>query len=151
ALAPFRTGSATLPQTLAASLPPTPPKAQSDTEPLDVIPVGPAPRPRLKRPQAPEATPRKGRSLLGCLLIATLVVLSITGLVAFTIYLVVDKVSHGVSQFWEEAAKQNRSWDNVEKNFSPPAADIADDKLFPAKLGDYELVGVNSAVDAPEL
>jgi hypothetical protein len=119
---------------------------------MDVIPVGPAPRPRLKKP-TPASPPalRKGRSLLGCLLIAGLVILSITGLLAFAIYLIVDRGSHVINDFWQEAVKQQRSWDNIEKTFSPPAADIADDKLFPEKLGDFELVGINTSAAAPEL
>jgi serine/threonine protein kinase len=158
ALAPFRTGGPVSPRASASAVR-EPALAETrgetgirhDTEPLDVIPVGPVPRPRLKRPAKPEPAPRKGRSLLGCLLIAALVILSITGLIAFTIYLIVDRGSHVIGEFWQEAVKQQRSWENIEKNFSPPAADIADDKLFPEKLGDFERVGINSLAAAPEL
>jgi serine/threonine protein kinase len=157
ALAPFRSSSPVSLLTLASAAPALA-KARgktSDTEPMDVIPVGPAPLPRLKRPTpAAEPKPKKGRSLLGCLLIAVLVILSVTGLLAFAIYLIVDRGGRALTEFWQEAVKQQRSWDNIEKSFSPPAADIADEKLFPQKLGErgeFELVGINSSAAAPEL
>jgi hypothetical protein len=119
---------------------------------LEVIPVGPAPPPRLRKPPPPpEPKPRKGRTLLGCFVLALVMILAVTGLVGYGIYLVVDRTSRGVSELWNEAKKESRNWEEVGKNFTPPADDVEQDKLFPGHLGDFQRQGVNDKSQVPEL
>jgi hypothetical protein len=119
---------------------------------LDVLPAGPAPRPRLKaQPPPPAPKPRKGRTLLGCFMLAVLIILSITGLAAFGIYLIVDRASHGISRIFEDAVKESRTWEEVSRNFTPPATDVKPTELWPAKIGDWANTEENVSTAIPEL
>src|SRR5262249_12725627 len=104
--------------------------------------------PAIARSRAKEAQlsrPPTGRNLLGCFLLAAVAIICVSGLIAYGIYL----ASQGINTLWKEASQQTRTWDNIESNFSAPAADVADEKLFPKKLGEFDLVGINSLVSAP--
>lgn len=127
---------------------------------LEAIPV-PAtvvrkPVPRLTRPTppAPRHAPRKSRMMLGCFLLAVLGILSVTGLGVYGIWLVVNRVSDGVSGFstaLQGAFQQSASWQQVEKEFAAPPIDANDDRLFPQKLGEHERKSVDTAAAIPDL
>jgi hypothetical protein len=158
ALAPFRDGvTASITTDAAPALGSTRSTAKtSRTAVLEVIPAS-SPTSRTRRETAPAASidpqpqNRKGRMLLGCFLLAALGILSVTGVVVFSIWLVVDRVSTGVGKIVEEAKQHGQNWDDVEASFTPPPADAGDDRLFPKKLGNLERKSLDANAAIPEI
>jgi serine/threonine protein kinase len=122
---------------------------------LEAIPVPTSvrkPVPRLTRPTpAASPPPRKSRTLLGCFLLAALTIVSVTGLGVYGVWLVVNRVSSGVSNAWDEAKQQMKTWEQLDKEFSPPPANASDDRLFPQKLGELERRTADTQAAIPDL
>jgi tRNA A-37 threonylcarbamoyl transferase component Bud32 len=155
ALAPYR-GLAAAPPALAPATPAaTLAGPTAAAEVLDVLPAHPRPRRAAPRPSpvqaAPTPAPRRGRTALGCFLIAVLIILSVTGLGAYGIWLVVERVSNFGQKFLDQAKLQGQVWDQLNKDFSPPPADAGDDRLFPNQLGNFQRRSVDAQAAIPAL
>ncbi len=95
--------------------------------------------------------PRKGRVLFGCFLLAALAILSATGLLGYGIWLIVNRVSTGVGKIMNQAMQQAQAWDQLDKDFRPPAANAPVDQLFPKRLGPQERTIVDDASTIPDM